>query len=158
METKEKPPTRYNLPVIAHVRQMIEVETNHKQNIWTFVNREELVKIVDRFRDKKTSKQYVPVSCPTAACVAGWTAMVTGGKMLVPEEEARMGTYGGVDSATMVRADGVVQDISAYARQTLGLTENEAEHLFAAHHSNRTVLRYLDEIMSAGNAGRDWAY
>lgn len=153
--TTEAPKTRYNLPVIAHVRDMIAEETNHQQNIWTIVDRSTLQKIVERFRPKGSRKEYVPVSCPTAACVAGWTAIVTGGKMLVPVEVANGGDAR-VDSAEMVDTKGVVRDISQYARQTLGLTSDEADHLFAAHWSNGQVLDHLDNIMAAGESGTTW--
>jgi len=156
MATTTKPETRYNLEVLKEVRDLIAVETNHKQRVWGTVNKSILRKITDRFRPKTYGGgEYIPVSCPTAACVAGWTGIVAGAKMLVNANELE---YDGstIEISSVLTPTGDVEHVSNYAREVLGLTSNEADYLFDGDWTNKSVLANLDAIIIAGSHGREW--
>ena len=146
--------TRYNVALLEQVRDMIEDEEQHDQTLWSRVSRAVLGAISERFRTDDGFDTYIPVSCPTAACVAGWAATLSGGRMLVDEYEA---TYTrGSAEASRVLVDGEVYHISTYARQVLGLTSGEADALFDGNWSNAETLENLDDIIRAAKHGREW--
>lgn len=145
--------TRYNVALLERVRDIIEDEEQHDQGLWSRVSRAILRTISDRFSNDDYTT-YIPVSCPTAACVAGWAATLSGGKMLVDEYELQYSR--GSAESNHVLVDGEVHHISTYARQVLGLTLNEADALFDGNWSNAETLENLDDIIRAAKHGREW--
>lgn len=145
--------TRYNIPLLEKVRDQIEDEKAHDQSLWASINRAALNVIPDRWVDK-FGNRFVEVTCPTAACVAGWAVSFSGGKMVVPEEYLG-GTRGSVEVTHCV-ANGEETSISGFAREQLGLTGREADALFAAEWTNEEVLENLDDIIRAAKHGVDW--
>lgn len=145
--------TRYNIPLLEKVREQIADESAHDQSLWARIHRSVLNAIPDRWTDDKGNR-FVEVSCPTAACVAGWAVSFSGAKMVVPEEYLG-GKFGSVEVTTCI-AGGEETSISNYAREQLGLSLNEAEALFAAEWTNEEVLENLDDIIRAAKHGMEW--
>ena len=148
--------TRYNVALLEQVREMVADEGMHDQSLWSRISRSLLPTISDRFVESNEawSYTYIPVSCPTAACVAGWAATLSGGKMLVNEQELDYDR--GYAEASQVLIDGQVHHISTYARKALGLTMDEADALFDGNWSNEETLDNLDDIIRAAKHGRSW--
>jgi len=152
-------PTRYNIDLLTQVRDQIANEELHDQGNWASIGREILNKIKSRWTDSG-GDQYITVSCPTAACVAGWAASLSGAQMLVPAYQAD-NTSAYWRSRGTVTADAVLHqgqrvDISRFAQDALGLTEREAMALFDADWDNEQVLDNLDDILIAAKHGLDW--
>ena len=145
--------TRYNIALLQQVRDQIADENTHQQSLWAKISRRVLGGITDRYTNR-WGDQFIAVSCPTAACVAGWAATMTGGKMLVDLDEAEY-DYGSVE-CTEVLVGGEIRSISSYAREQLGLTLAEADALFAGEWSNQEVLDNLDDMICAAKHGQDW--
>jgi hypothetical protein len=145
------PDTRYNIALLEKVRDQIVNEDSHDQGLWARVSRSVLQAIPDRWADK-WGAQYITVSCPTAACVAGWAASMSGGLMLIPEDHV-----GRSAEAHDVLVKGEVRNISNYAREQLGLSPEEADALFAGEWTTEETLDNLDEIIHAGKHGMLWS-
>jgi hypothetical protein len=148
--------TRYNVALLEKVRDHIEDENKHDQGLWARISRAVLLAIPDRWIDEDGDK-YITVSCPTAACVAGWAASLSGGMMLVDECAIGDGNYsrGSVESNDVL-VKGQVRNISSYAREQLGLTLTEAEALFDGEWSNEETLDNLSDIIQAAKHGLEW--
>lgn len=143
----------YNIALLEQVRDVIANEDHHDQGIWMRISRRVLTSITDRWFDKSGS-EFIAVSCPTAACVAGWAASLCGGKMIVGTDEIEY-SNGSVE-ATEVLVDGEPRLISTFAREQLGLTGTEADALFAAEWTNEEVLENLDDIILAAKHNMRW--
>ena len=146
--------TRYNVALLEQVRDMVNDEGQHDQSLWSRVSRKLLTSIPDRWRSDQDYGTFIPVSCPTAACVAGWAATLSGGKMLVSVDELNYSS--GSAEANQVLVDGEVHHISTYARKVLGLTGTEADALFDGNWTNEETLDNLDDIIRAAKHGREW--
>lgn len=145
--------TRYNVELLEKIRDQIEDEENHDQSLWARISRKVLQTIPGRWTDNYGDK-FITVSCPTAACVAGWAASMSGAVMLVNEYE---GDYtSGSAECNQVLKDGEVRHISSYAREILGLTSAEADALFDGEWSNEETLENLTDIIIAAKHGREW--
>ncbi len=155
MDTKQE--TRYNVPLLEQVRKTIQDESLHNQGIWANVRRSVLHSITERFQ-RPNGVAYIPVSCGTSACVAGWAAQLAGAKMLVSPSELSYDKEGLAEAIAVLAPNGQVRDISVYAREQLGLTEEEANYLFAAGWSNKQVLSHLENLIVDAKHGRDWKY
>ena len=146
--------TRYNIALLEKVRDIIADEDKHDQSLWMRINRSVLGSIKERWRDR-FGTQFIEVSCPTAACVAGWAASLSGATMVVPEDELSFGNTGQIQ-AHDVLYQGEIRSISNFAKEQLGLTGTEADALFAAEWTNEEVLDNLDDILMAARHGQDW--
>ena len=153
--TDTKRQTRYNLELLEQVRDVIADETAHDQSLWMRISRAALSIIPDRWTDR-FGGEFIVVSCPTAACVAGWAASLTGGKMLVNAEELNDDLGLRQYESTNVLVGKEVRNVSNYAREQLGLNEVEADALFAAEWTNEEVIENLDDIIRAGAHGVNW--
>ena len=151
------PESRYNIALLEQVRAQIENEDKHDQSLWSRISRAALSAIPQRWRPENGfgGEEYIPVSCPTAACVAGWAASLSGVPMLVDALEADYSI--GSAEASYVLVDGRLEHISNYARQVLGLTHTEADALFDGEWTNEETLENLDDIIVAAKHGREWA-
>lgn len=145
--------TRYNVELLQQVRDVIADENNHDQSLWMRISRSVLNSIPARWVDSNGNK-FIEVSCPTAACVAGWAASLSGAKMVVHEHE--LGWQWGHVQAQDVIFEGETHGIARFARDRLGLTDREADALFAAEWTNEDVLDNLDDILQAARHGVDW--
>ena len=148
------PETRYNVALLEQVRDQIVNEDRHDQGIWARISRAVLQTIPNRWINDDGDK-FITVSCPTAACVAGWAASLSGGMMLVDEENATYRTGGSVE-AHDVLVKGEVRNISSFARERLGLTANEADALFDGEWSNEETVENLSDIIHAAKHGMEW--
>ena len=146
--------TRYNVPLIEQVRDVIADEDKHDQSLWARISKAALgatpKKLLDKF-----GYSYVEVSCPTAACVAGWAATLAGAQMVIPQSDYRYQGNGSIQVQDVL-VDGEVKSIARFAREQLGLTSDEADALFAAEWTNEDVLDNLDDILCAARHGQDW--
>lgn len=149
------PETRYNVALLEQVRDTIADEDRHEQSIWAKISRAVLRRTPDRWADQ-WGNQFIEVSCPTAACVAGWAASLAGGKMIVPAYVADCESVRGSVEVNDVMVDGRQVPIQSYAQEQLGLTPREANALFAAEWSNQEVLENLDAIIHAARHGWEW--
>lgn len=147
------PETRYNVALLEKVRDQIENENKHDQGLWARISRSILGNITSRWKNED-GDSYITVSCPTAACVAGWAASLSGALMLVEERETNW-TDGNAECSEVL-ADGQVWHISTYARKLLGLTGEEADALFDGEWSNEDTLENLDDIIHAAKHGMTW--
>ena len=146
--------TRYNIALLEQVRDIIADENKHDQSLWMSISRSVLGGIKERWRDR-FGTPFIEVSCPTAACVAGWAASLSGATMVVHEDELTYGTRGQIQ-AHDVLYKGEIRAISNFAKEQLGLTGSEADALFAAEWTNEEVLDNLDDILMAARHGQDW--
>ena len=151
------PETRYNVPLLRKVRDRIRSEQKHDQKLWARISRSVLRTIPGRWTTDGGDR-FITVSCPTAACVAGWAASLSGALMLVSEDEYTWHSirHGSAEAYEVLDADGNVKHIAAYAREALGLTAREAEALFDGEWSNEDTLENLSDIILAAQHGRDW--
>ena len=148
------PETRYNIALLEQVRDTIADESQHDQTLWGRISRVALRAFPGRWTDR-FGNQFIEVTCPTAACVAGWASTIAGAKMLVSTDEAQHST-GEVQCNFVLTPDGEEYGISNYAREQLGLTYEEADALFAAEWDNEQVLENLDAIIHAARHGMEW--
>jgi hypothetical protein len=139
----------YNLPALKKLYQSIQQE-NHDQSVWgKFSGRP------DALEDGPAQWNYgYGVSCPTAACAAGWTVVNEGAKMLFDRHGLEM--WGYVQSASCITADGEYRTISDYAQEILGLSYREVTALFDGSTSTEQVLSYLGELMAAAQHNMSW--
>ena len=83
---------------------------------------------------------FAETECGTTACVAGWTAILDGAR-LVREP------FGLADGPTKARIVVGGEPIGVYAQRALGLTNLEAERLFHYEIDNALALSYLDDLI-----------
>lgn len=155
------PAPTYNVELLEKVRDIIADEDRHHQSSWAEIGGDAIEQAVKGGSLDTGYGTYFEVSCPTAACVAGWAVSVVGAKMLIPRLQIPMRQDGSVSPRAMISvdtclADGEVRQISSYAREQLGLTGTEADALFAAEWTNEEVLDNLDDIIIAAKHGRKW--
>lgn len=148
------PESRYNVALLEQVREQVANEEKHDQSLWSRISRAALKAIPQRWKSDDGYSEYIPVSCPTAACVAGWAASLSGVPMLIDAIEATA-DYGSAE-ANYVLVDGELVHISSYARKALGLTSAEADALFDGEWTNEETLENLDDIIIAAKHGREW--
>jgi hypothetical protein len=87
---------------------------------------------------------YQEDDCGTAACVAGWTAVLDGAEL-----SKNFYPDGFVEASAVEGAlAGGTRSIASYAREALGLTPDEAKELFFSR--ERRALSYLDGLIAAG--------
>lgn len=153
--------SKYNLELLRKVRAVINQEAIHNQGVWSATSIETLNRVVQNSNDDKPggSAGLLQVSCPTAACVAGWAATLSGAKMLVDSsdyESARRFGQDFVTASACLTADGRTQAISDYGRELLGLDWVESSMLFSGENSHETVMEMLDELIVAADHDTTW--
>lgn len=116
--------TKYNVDLMLAVREQITSHPEtHKQEMWA-----------------------TRTECGTTYCIAGWAAALSGKEMLWepgcdwPEEAYYLVEPGGTQG----------QMVAWYARDALGLTQLEADRLFAASVPEASALAMLDELIEKG--------
>lgn len=140
----------YNVERMKKLRKQVEFEAKldkHDQSVWgRFYGR--INKLFD-----SGGQEFAAVTCPSAACAAGWTVINAKAAMLFNADELRRGDDA---MATLcLTRGGQVRDIQSYAAELLGLL-SEDKWLFKPGHSTEDVLRYLDELIVAGMHNRTW--
>ena len=146
----------YNVPLLEAVRRMIAAEDGlrHNQGVWATITTDDpAIDAGDTFVNEWDDK-FVKVSCPTAACVAGWAATLSGAKLLVEAFDYQDNTVASASSVLTPEGDQLA--ISTYARRLLGLTEREADALFCGSGTTEEVLDALDDIIIAAKHGQQW--
>lgn len=137
---RPEPGPRVNEPELQRVLDFVSThEEQHDQENWIALAQNagdapELYEVVPQARDgDEYVLRDVPVlrdeqvwSCGTAACVAGWTALLNGWRPIGDDPEA-------------VFKDGVVRDVRGLARELLWLDDYQADRLFDPDQS-------LDEV------------
>lgn len=90
---------------------------------------------------------YQETDCGTAACIAGWTAVLDGAELAKNFYDDGFVEASAVEG---VRTGGTTS-IATYARVALGLTPDEAKELFFSR--ERRALSYLDGLIAAAEDG-----
>lgn len=85
--------------------------------------------------------------CGTNACIAGWTAILSGAEPFFGDAEDEQ-----IETATVIFPGGRLEDVSLYARKMLGLGEFESRELFLTRNTAADALEYFDELIAAGEA------
>jgi hypothetical protein len=85
--------------------------------------------------------------CRTNACFAGWSLLIQGGQILTRRASEGEGTY--ISAYAIQMDDGEVVDafdVATKAQRALGLTEYQAEALFAGGNTLTHLKEIVDEI------------
>ncbi|MBF4194698.1 hypothetical protein MHAEM_21771 [Mycolicibacterium phlei] len=129
-----------NLELLQKVRDKVLLEPDkHKQEVWMVVG--------DGLQEGDT------ISCPTAACVAGWACALTGDVGVVGRLLRNPNNELWVDY--VITPEGETVTVFARGRQLLGLTEREAEDLFDEHNTRQEVLDKLDDLIRRAKGERN---
>lgn len=121
--------TEYNTDLLMQVREKILNEPErHYQAYWALA----------------TSNPAEGGDCGTAYCVAGWAAVLDGGKL-----RWQPGPLDNWQALYLVGG----RSIASHAERALGLTPGEADRLFHGGNSRLYVLRVLDALITAGKNG-----
>ncbi|MFC5799147.1 hypothetical protein [Streptomyces formicae] len=116
--------SKYNVDLMLAVREQITSHPEtHRQVMW----------------GRRTE-------CGTTYCIAGWAAVLSGQKLLWEG-------YAGASTETWWLDDGrgnVLTTIESYAREALGLSDEEAGDLFAFDLPEPKALQRLDALIEKG--------
>ena len=130
-----------------------EHKTGHwYQNQWGEAFAKNLVAVKTEIRDKNydspiRSAYSVSLSCPTTACVAGWTGTLTGYRMLFPVTSPElMDPFESFTADYFLTPDGERRPISEVAKEILGLDRERADWLFNGYRTREGVLWALDQM------------
>jgi hypothetical protein len=142
----------YNVPALRKLRDNIEREAGlgkHNQGSWGLYRGRVLQESLFPF----DGTNYLPVSCPTTACAAGWTVTGAGARMLFDADSVK---HGGATAEYCLTKDGDVEFIETHAAEILGLPRDDRLRLFAGDTTTEQVLGYIDEIIVAAMHNRTW--
>lgn len=141
----------YNVERLERLRDEIEHESTlgkHDQGTWgNFKGSIDGLPI-------REGGRFAQISCPSAACAAGWTVINEKARMLVGAEELLR--KGEASASHCITAGGDLRSIDMYAAELLGLDNDEQNLLFAGHHSTEEVLHMIDQLIVAAKHGRSW--
>jgi len=125
------------LDLLTRVRDHIANEPDsHDQNVWMTVSGP--IVPVGRVEGGVT------LSCPTAACVAGWACFLNGDSPFLDAEVAEFCEDDPSVEVELVLADGEVRCVESRAQELLGLEDDDALDLFDAVNTRDYVLQRLD--------------
>jgi hypothetical protein len=100
----------------------------------------------------------IPITCATACCLAGNTVLTEGEKFILPVNTAYVTAAEAVrelreddalEVSMCVSKEGVVSNISARARELLGITDQQAEYLFGGGNDIDDVCYFAEAIAIA---------
>ena len=74
--------------------------------------------------------------CGTAACFAGWTALLAGAQVLPGADYFVLTEYG-------------IASVSAFATRQLGLDESQADALFCGGNTKKDLRRIVDRLLES---------
>lgn len=90
---------------------------------------------------------FVDVTCGSSGCIAGNVVIAEGDKMVIPSAVTRSVYKGMMLTTTQcLTTDGEVTSIPARARDLLGITQREADSLFAGDNTIDAVIRRAKNI------------
>lgn len=94
------------------------------------------------------------VSCPTAACAAGWAAVGAGAQLIFNPIDIVL--TGVSYTEYCLTEDSKIKTVEDHATEVLGLDNLEADYLFSCYWSTEEVVAMIDEIITAAQAGEAW--
>lgn len=105
---------------------------------------------------KHEGTTWASVTCPTAACAAGWTVIGQDAAMLFPASAVGQRLSGDVTTGYCLTTQGEVRDIEEYAAELLGLDDAARRHLFFGCSTTEEVLAAIDMLIVAAKHDRSW--
>lgn len=104
----------------------------------------------DYLNNFQVAKDFIPgLSCGTTACVAGWTALLSGAKPILTNDAVERNlrdTENEIQISTVLTKDNKFVDIEDYAQKVLGITSDEALHLFSESRQRPTLIQLLTDL------------
>ncbi|PZU04714.1 MAG: hypothetical protein DI630_00945 [Gordonia sp. (in: high G+C Gram-positive bacteria)] len=128
-----------NTDLLRKVRHKMAAEPDtHDQSIWISADPGQRVDHADG----------LALTYGTTACVAGWTALLSGDRLIVPmyatDDNIVTAPF---DVANVFTVDGVIESVYQRARKLLDINYVFAEALFDGGNSRGTVLTIIDQII-----------
>jgi len=104
-----------------------------------------------RFGPEEGWTRYVPITCPSAMCMAGNGAFLLGGQFVVGEHDAQSWEPGDepISSSSVVignEPDAPIEDVNVVGARSFGLDPTESFHLFDGDHDLTTTVSIVHAI------------
>lgn len=137
----DKPQTPRERAAVVH-DLIMEDTSSWQQSHWGLLSSRYVTDIV---REPKNGGRWTEVSCPTTACVAGWTTALAGDHMVVSGFTAEQLKQGGgnITADYVFTAAGELREVGPRGMELLGLKDN---WLFQGGRTYREVLYALEEL------------
>lgn len=135
-----------NIPLMRKVMDHIDSIPNAvtAREVFTIIKSEDGPK-----ESYHQGKWMVEGACGTAGCFAGHAVLMVGAKPV--NLEPLMGDTG-IELTSYVEFEDKVHEISALAQEQLGLTDDQADELFAGFNTIDDVHEFVDEFISEAEA------
>ena len=133
-----------NVELLKRVIKRIERDQNWDQQYWGTVTDQVANKLEVSTVEAFLGRRWLELKdsdvevCRTRFCVAGHTVLEAGDTMLLDMEE--------LEANYCLSVEGNLQTINERARRLLGLTDDQADELFAPHVGNDSLEAYKERV------------
>jgi hypothetical protein len=136
-----------NIKLLKRVRKvLLQNPEKHKQATWMAVAPKEIKDKLAKARKK--GKGEVLLSCTTTACVAGHACLLSGDKALIgTDAEPCRGAY---EVDYVIDKYGEKWYIQDRAQDLMGLSYEEAEHLFRTGRRRDRLIQDIETLIAGG--------
>jgi len=133
--------------LLKKVRKLLaEKPDKHKQATWMTVTASSVREKLARATGE--GKGGISVSCATNACVAGHACLLSGDKAWINARTTAF--HGAFDVEYVIDKDGEQHFIQDRAQDLMGLTSQEAQHLFKQGRHRTALIKDLDTLIAGG--------